>query len=412
MFKRLSIKNFQSHANTEIEFSPGVNVIQGLSFTGKTAILRAMRLLLENRPQGAHYFSDFAGNKGSTEISLELFDGKTVSLEKKIHIHKKNGKVLDESIYKMDGWESAAPSSGIPDQIDQVLNMSELNMQKQFDEPFLVMSSPGEIARIVNKITKLEDVDGWVSEVTSQVNQNNRDLVRLNSEIGREEIALKKYDDLEETEKLINALSKNNEELRAFFKATMDLDTKLEHLEEICRDSEKIEEYLLAEKYVNKAENYEKEIAIHTLLQAQIEKWELYTSQIEKRENDALEFKILVDKLEVTDWAELGRQGSKLAIAISNFEKLEKSLANILIALSAEKECNEISDIQAFVVFFDDLETATDKFNSICYLCEGLAGEIKAAKKEYADLWKEMKTCPVCLSSISEKQIGKIMETL
>ena len=42
MIKSVGIVNFQSHEETAIEFSPGLNVIAGGSDAGKSSILRAI----------------------------------------------------------------------------------------------------------------------------------------------------------------------------------------------------------------------------------------------------------------------------------------------------------------------------------------------------------------------------------
>lgn len=47
--KSIIIKNFQSHANTELELCDGVNVILGNSDVGKTAILRALGWIFLDR---------------------------------------------------------------------------------------------------------------------------------------------------------------------------------------------------------------------------------------------------------------------------------------------------------------------------------------------------------------------------
>ena len=39
----IEIVNFQSHANTKLNFDEGVNVIIGPSDSGKTAVIRAMK---------------------------------------------------------------------------------------------------------------------------------------------------------------------------------------------------------------------------------------------------------------------------------------------------------------------------------------------------------------------------------
>src|SRR5665647_764854 len=60
MIKSLEIHNVQSHKDTFLEFDPGVNVIIGSSDSGKTAILRAIKKVVFNRPLGDSFISNWA----------------------------------------------------------------------------------------------------------------------------------------------------------------------------------------------------------------------------------------------------------------------------------------------------------------------------------------------------------------
>ena len=46
MIKKISIKNFQSHINTEIELDPEVTIVTGDSNAGKTSVIRAIKWVL------------------------------------------------------------------------------------------------------------------------------------------------------------------------------------------------------------------------------------------------------------------------------------------------------------------------------------------------------------------------------
>jgi exonuclease SbcC len=49
MIKKMILKNFESHENSEIEFSEGLNLIIGQSNQGKSSIVRALALVVANR---------------------------------------------------------------------------------------------------------------------------------------------------------------------------------------------------------------------------------------------------------------------------------------------------------------------------------------------------------------------------
>ena len=69
MFKSLCIENFQSHKKTVLNFDAGVKVIIGRSDSGKSAIIRAIRWLVENKPNG-NSFINYDESKASVEIDI------------------------------------------------------------------------------------------------------------------------------------------------------------------------------------------------------------------------------------------------------------------------------------------------------------------------------------------------------
>jgi predicted RNase H-like nuclease (RuvC/YqgF family) len=75
-----------------------------------------------------------------------------------------------------------AIGSEVPDVISTISKMSELNIQRQLDQPFLICSSPSEVAKIFNRITKLEKIDKSVSLLTTDINSSNKNIKALNEQ--------------------------------------------------------------------------------------------------------------------------------------------------------------------------------------------------------------------------------------
>jgi exonuclease SbcC len=181
MIKKLIIENFQSHEKTELNLDPGVNIITGASQAGKTAILRALYWLLHNRPSGDRIRSNFA--KGATKVMIETSEGDSIWHVKDDKI---NSYALGNEVFDKIGRD-------IPDMVQRALRISELNVQKQLDEPFLVTSSAGEVAKTINRITRLEMVDNWVTDLTQNINSINREKERLEAEIESSIEKIKSY---------------------------------------------------------------------------------------------------------------------------------------------------------------------------------------------------------------------------
>ena len=172
MIKSLEIKNFQSHEHTKLDFHHGINVICGKSTSGKTAIIRALRWVCFNRPAGLRFLSNFTEN-GTCEVILKKENG-SVGL-------RKDSKGAE---YTLDGSRHFSKlSTNLPDHVVETINLSEINFQDQLEQHFLITDTPGQVAATINKLTKIENVDEWVSGLTTDINSCTREILILNNQI-------------------------------------------------------------------------------------------------------------------------------------------------------------------------------------------------------------------------------------
>ena len=176
MIKKLSILNFQSHKNSVLEFDPNVNIIIGATDSGKTAILRALRLLITNRPGGNSYCSTWGGD---TEVSIVTNEGDTIKRYK--------GK---ENIYKLNDLEFKAFGTDVPEEINIRLNFGNICLQRQFDQPFLLTESPGSVAAFLNLMAHIDKIDSSIKKVQSEIksieqdiSSNQKQITKLNEEL-------------------------------------------------------------------------------------------------------------------------------------------------------------------------------------------------------------------------------------
>ena len=185
MFKSLELKNFQSHKDTRLDFGPGVNVIIGTSDSGKSSIFRGLRWLMYNRPLGDSFCSHWA-KKEATSITLEM-DNNTITRSRENNKQK----------YLLDGLELTAFKTDVPDEVSQALNIDSVNFEQQFDRPFLLDNSPGEVAQYFNKIAHLEKIDLSLKQLHQKNRVNNQLKVELATRKKETEEELKKYTGLE-----------------------------------------------------------------------------------------------------------------------------------------------------------------------------------------------------------------------
>ena len=155
MIRKVAIQNFQIHKQTELEFKEGMNVIAGSSDNGKSSIIRAIRWVLMNRPTGFAFHTH--GAKDDTAVAMVFEDYECVTRQKG---EKNSGG------YHHRGKTYAALRTDVPPEIQEVLNLSDINIQSQHDPYFLLQDSPGEVAKKLNMIAGL----GVIGETIKRAN--------------------------------------------------------------------------------------------------------------------------------------------------------------------------------------------------------------------------------------------------
>lgn len=231
MIKKLEIDNFRSHRKTILNFVKGVNCIIGLPESGKTNIIRAINWVLTNRPLGFRVHSDFTDDP--TMVTLQFEEGNEVTL----------GKTKKTSEYSFNDTPLRAIDKDVPDVIAKASAMSDLNLQRQLDKPFLICSTAGEVARVFNKITRLEKPDLAVSLLTMDINSENKKLKMLQSQknelqdkidkIGDVKSMVDRFVDLEDRSECIFLLQNKETELREIIKQIESSQEKLKSIGDV-----------------------------------------------------------------------------------------------------------------------------------------------------------------------------------
>jgi len=196
MIKSVSIQNFQSHAKTELDFHEGVNVIVGTTDGGKTAIIRALRWLIWNRPSGDALRSRWGG---ATNVQLETEEGVITRSKDKIDKYTLRLKGQEDIEFKAIG-------TSVPTEIQRVLNISEINLQNQHDSTFLLSDTPGAVATHFNKVARLDRIDTATSAINGWIRGLKSDVSHLETDIATEKAKLPQFENLEKFEIEIEAL--------------------------------------------------------------------------------------------------------------------------------------------------------------------------------------------------------------
>ena len=245
MIDFLEINNFRSHKHTRLEFAKGINAIIGLPDSGKTNCLRAITWLLKNRPLGMKIASDFL--EGIPNVKMGFDNNFIIELSK----------LSNKSVYCINNGDSLkAIGSDVPDEISQVANMTDLNIQKQLSSPFLICESPSEVAKVFNRITKLEKVDEAISLLTTDINSENKKLKIIE---GQELELRQQIEDLGNIEEINNL----NDDIQDKQKEIVDIENKIEGIEDLISSVNSYNDEIDRLSIIDKANiDYEAIIAI------------------------------------------------------------------------------------------------------------------------------------------------------
>ncbi len=199
--KRVIIENFQSHKKTIVEFAPNgqLTVVIGPSDTGKTAIIRALRWVLNNAPQGIDFI-----RAGCTfaRVSIEYQSGHIVIRERSAS--KNQYKIIAPNTAREAPEVFEGFGIDVPLEIRKITGVQpvtigdlelNLNLAEQLDGPFLGKSvSAGTRAKVLGKLAGTEEIDQAGKTLGTDLFHRNQDKTDLTAELADLETAISGYD--------------------------------------------------------------------------------------------------------------------------------------------------------------------------------------------------------------------------
>ena len=323
MIKSIELKNIQSHENTRLELDKGINCIVGSSNNGKSAILRGLYWARYNRPLGIDTLaSHWALNKKG-----ELNDEMSVTIE------NENGSICrkrtkTDNQYVVNNEILNVVKSDVPAKVEQVFCLSDTNIQRQLDEPFLLSQTSGEVAKYFNHVVRLDIIDKVLTNAESQRRKTKSDIENTEKLIKEQEQKKEKYNWLDSVEKLLkkwNNVRNKNDELNSNF---TNLESQLEMFSEnldkvhkfdkIVRLKDKLENITTLSKKTSEIEDF------CGNLTNSLKAYKRYSEKIEKF-NKIIRLKKLVEEVMKVDGESAGLRMNiaKLTFGIDKFKAVK-----------------------------------------------------------------------------------------
>lgn len=328
MIKELHLKNWESHKDNLVKFHSGLNVFVGDTDAGKSAIVRGLDKVIYNNTPSKEHISHWGG---------------PLLLSTKVENDKVTLTNDGKDKYQLNDISFSAIGTKVPEEVQQVFNMSDINMQDQSTYFFLLNETSGYVATYLNKIANISQIDSTTKAIKSELNETKRSIEYEKKNLSEKEKTLESYSfltqldlELKEAEKLekekedtefqIEAITTNLTKITELDSAIVK-NKKILNLKPIITDAlELIDSLKEIEVKVVKLKNYE-----DSFNSLQLELGELQSLsklkplvkeaiELQKKESD---FKVKLERLDTLLY-KVSTIDKQLKIAISNRESEHK----------------------------------------------------------------------------------------
>jgi len=411
MLKKLVLKNWKSHEDTEINFRKGANAIVGNMGTGKTSILEAITYALfgtypslrtreitldqtiMNKPtqkQKAEVKLTFESNGNQYTVERIIEKGKGT---KKAEIREKGKLIEGPSTQKVNKT------------IEKILEMDyELYSKAIYaeqDEMDYFLEIPK--GKRKEKIDKLLDLNKWEDarkKLTTTINIL-KDKYKSKKEQTKQTDEIKKIPRIEEDIKRIKRREKENRELKE--KKGKKLEEKKKKYE---KQKEKRKKYEEIKEKINKQENnieyLEKELKKlpegkkREKIQLKLEKLKKEEKEIQKKKEKLNEIKTKIKSIE-ENTSELKKEKKNKEKKIKKFEKLIK-------IKNKEEAIEKLKEVK------DELENLKNTKSQLKTNINHLEKEIRKEKKHLNQIKEGKANCPTCGADLTGGKKEKVIK--
>ena len=227
MINSIKISNFQAHRDTTVEFSDGLNIITAKhsdskgSDIGKTSILRAISWIVNGRPTGFDFHSNWCGHGDKTEVKIDFDNG-----------YVGRWKSKSKNQWDCNGLELNATGQTVPSEVVDFVNWGDLNYQDQHDGAFLLSDTDGQVAKKLNELVNLDIIDKTIAGLTSRVKATNKNIEIKKEQVESIDEQIEKYDDLDKAISDFDKLSSLENQYFTLDDSYRDLSVAIERIEE------------------------------------------------------------------------------------------------------------------------------------------------------------------------------------
>lgn len=221
MIKKVIMKNFQSHEDTVIQFGDKLNLIVGMSNSGKSSIIRALSCCVANRWQKEQVRTGF------TYCQVEVHTEKG-------YVRCQRGQGINRWVV-YDGTEQKQYKSigtNVPQEVPYILGMGQRNrgdikqmpnFMFQLQKHYMLSQIDGKkatsnlIARMMDNAIGLGGMQDLIKNIASDLTKDKRKLTELTSSISQKKSKIIDEKIFQGYEKLVQDCLRKKQQLADIF---------------------------------------------------------------------------------------------------------------------------------------------------------------------------------------------------
>lgn len=336
-------------------------MITGSSDAGKSAVLRALLWVVQNRPTGDTIRNWSFDKDKEVKVTVEI-DGNTISKVRK----------ANRSWYVLNGVKYEAMGSDVPQEIVDVFNLTDINIQTQHTPYFLINDSAGKVAEKLNELVHLDIIDKLFRNINSRVTESKRKINESEELINELTASIDSFKYLDEVSTLLSDI--DNEA-----SAVSDREADLEHLQRL----------------LTRIAATESSIAQST-------------------GTISLGARCAAINREIKDYLVKHNEAQELTALVSDAKDQDEKIATEKDWLTVEDRAKElIADIEAWEKMDCEIRLLRKTSASIKEQMELIDADrmsLAALKNQLKSLLKKTTICPVCYQTIGDAVIERIIK--
>lgn len=433
------LENFQSHENTTLDFSKGLNLFTGESGQGKSAVIRAFAFIFENFGRNPRRFIKKGAN--FARVTIHLSTGYVIS---RIVEKSKSGKNGYEIYNPKDGSVESTNTKGLS-LVQEILGFNKLNIDTDNDVPINFMKqgtswffvgdgyTSSERAKIVGSIYGTHYADAVIRDLEGDLKKYNKQIETADKERKIIQEGIDSFDHLPQTYMQITELEKLSEEVNLLMAKKEKIATLLKEQELI---DNKISELNNVIKDLGQVENLYSEIyQVKEMVQKRNEIQKLYRSlttiiadgkeskHVEEQLLSLPNAQILLDEIKELAKSKLVQE-ELLTQSTKLTETKNRLVKEIDVSSEVIEKTNSLVEAESTLSQLKELMAKKETVQSLTNRLSSINEEEKQQKQkiehviskneklvnDYKVLLTEIGKCPVCHGKIDNAVINRITD--